>query len=52
MSGAQETKRRMAGDGAEVGGGSQIRQGLVGLVKEDLGLYSKGNRNTFHKGMT
>ena len=24
----------------------------MGLVKEDLGLYSKGNRKNFHRGMT
>lgn len=52
MSGAQGMKRRMAGNGAEVGWDSQIRQGLMGLVKEDLGLYSKGNRKTFHREMT
>lgn len=32
--------------------GSLDSQGLWGLVKEDLGLYSKGKRKNFHKGMT
>lgn len=30
-------------------GGGWITQGLMGLVKEDLGLYSKGNRKNFHR---
>jgi len=42
----------MACDEAEVGWGRWITQGLMGLVKEDLGLYSKGNRKNFHRGMT
>lgn len=45
-------KRRMAGEEAEIGWGSWIMQGLEGLVKEDLGLYSKGARKNFHRVMT
>lgn len=49
---AQKMKRRMAGDEAEVGWGSWIMRSLGGLVKEDLGLFSKGDRKNFHRGMT
>lgn len=52
MPGAQKMKKRMAFQEAEAGWGREMMQCLVGLVKEDLGLYSKGKRKNLHRGMT